>query len=222
MGNIAVDRDGLPIVTEDTGNRVYRLSANGAKTLIAGNGTTFGGGDGFPALETGLNRVRGVACLPNGGIFLATQKGSQIWYLDTAGIIHKAIDCAPTGAYNFGNDESWSTPGIKMSEPRAITVAPNGDLIITASDYGQIRVVKSIAPPAAPLALRLEPAPGGTRRLRWSGTPWQSYFVEYTPALLPANWQTIGLRTAVPGEELVQVLPVGPVVQGYYRLRMPR
>jgi glucose/arabinose dehydrogenase len=222
MGNIAVDANGRPIVTEDGGHRVFRIGPNGEKTVIAGNGQTFGGGDGFPAIETGLNRVRGVACLPNGGIFLATQKGSHIWYVDTAGIIHKAIDCASTGAANFGNNQSWTTPGIKMSEPRAIAVAPNGDLLITASDYGQIRVVKCLRPPSPPAALALEPFTAGTRRLRWNGVPWQSYLVEHTPGLSPANWQTIGVRTAEPSADSLHPLPVNPASQGYYRLRMPR
>ena len=87
MGNITVDPNGLPLVTEDTGNRVYRVHVDGTKTIIAGNGSTSGGGDGFPATSTGLNRVRGIACLPNGGFFLATQKGAHIWYVDTGGII---------------------------------------------------------------------------------------------------------------------------------------
>jgi hypothetical protein len=201
---------------------VFRIGTNGEKTVIAGNGLSFGGGDGFAATETGLNRVRGVACLPNGGFFLATQKGAHIWYVDSAGIIHKAMDCAATGSLNAGNGELWTTPGVKMSEPRAITVGPNGDLIITASDYGQIRVVKCLRQPAAPAAFGLETTSPGTRRLRWSGVPWQSYFIEHTPLMTPANWQVIGLRTTEPGGDTLHTLPAGPAGQGFYRLRMPR
>jgi hypothetical protein len=222
MGNITVDQNGAPLVTEDTGNRVYRIHTDGTKTIIAGNGSTSGGGDGFPATSTGLNRVRGIACLPNGGFFLATQKGAHIWYVDTDGIIHKMMDCATSGNVNTGNGESYSTPGIKMSEPRAITIAPNGDLIITASDYGQVRVVKSLRPPAPPMGLKLEPTPANTLRLRWSGVPWQSYFVESSNSLSPASWTVIGIRTSEPGVATLHPLSSPAASIGFFRVRAPR
>ncbi|MDB6151145.1 MAG: hypothetical protein JWQ44_2593 [Chthoniobacter sp.] len=224
LGNITVDPNGAVIVTEDVGNRVYRIHpVNGTRTLIAGNGTTSGGGDGLAAVDTGLNRVRGVACLPNGGIFLVTQKGAHIWYVDTAGIIHKVMDCAPTGTLNAGNNEPFTTPGIKMSEPRSVALAPNGDLLITASDYGQIRVVKCLRPPPPPTQLRVERAAPTALRLRWSGTPWQSYLVEHSPQLSPASWQVIGIRTSVPNTETLHALPsTAPEPRGFYRLRAPR
>jgi hypothetical protein len=220
-----VDHTGAVIATEDSGNRVYRLDGNGMRTLIAGNadGSAFGGGDGLPATSTGLDRVRGVACLPTGGFFLATQKGSHIWYVDTGGIIHKMIDCDPTAnpVYNAGNGEPYSTPGIKMNEPRAITIAPNGDLIITASDHGQIRVIKCLRPPLPPERLQLENS--ASFRLRWTGIPWQSYFVDYTPTMQPPSWQAIGIRTSVPSAESVHPLPdPAGAAKGFYRVRAPR
>jgi hypothetical protein len=169
-----------------------------------------------------LNRVRGIACLPNGGFFLATQKGAHIWYVDTGGIIHKMIDCATSGSVNTGNGESYATPGIKMSEPRAITVAPNGDLIITASDYGHVRVVKSLRPPAPPLDLKLEPAPANTLRLCWNGAPWQSYFVESSTSLSPASWNVIGIRTSEPGAATLHPLSSPAASTGFFRVRAPR
>ena len=221
MGNITVDSAGRPVVTEDTGNRVYRIAADGTRTLIAGNGNTSGGGDGFPATSTGLFRVRGVACLPSGGFFLATQKGSHIWYVDTEGIIHKMIDCSDSGTINAGNGLAYDVPGVKMSEPRAITVAPNGDLIITASDYGHIRVVKCVRPPSLPARLDVEAHEGNGRRLRWNGPAWQTYYVDFTPSLTPPTWQSIGLRTSVPGDTLHPLPSAGAASQGFYRARVP-
>jgi hypothetical protein len=222
LGNITVDPMGRPLVTEDIGNRVWRIETDGAKTLLAGNGNTFGGGDGFPATSTGLDRVRGIACLPSGGFFLATQKGAHIWYVDTAGIIHKMIDCASSGNVNAGNGQPYNTPGVKMSEPRAITIAPNGDLIITTSDYGHIKVIKCLRPPVPPVRLELEAGAGSDRRLRWIGPAWQSYYIEYNPGLNPAAWQTIGVRTTVAGLDTLHPLPsTGSASQGFYRVRVP-
>jgi WD40 repeat protein len=225
LGNITMDPNGALVVTEDSGNRVYRLDGNGMRTLIAGreDGSPSGGGDGLPATSTGLNRVRGVAFLPTGGFFLATQKGSHIWYVDTGGIIHKMIDCDPSAnpVYNAGNGEPYSTPGLKMNEPRAITVAPNGDLIITASDHGQIRVIKCLRPPLPPERIQLENPTA--LRLRWMGIPWQSYFVDYTPTLSPPNWEQIAIRTSRPSVENLHLLPdPAGATKGFYRVRMPR
>lgn len=223
LGNITVDPNGRPVVTEDTGNRVWRIEVGGAKTLLAGNGGTGGGGDGFAATATGLNRVRGIAFLPGGGFFLATQKGAHIWYVDSAGIIHKAMDCATSGSSSSGDGALWSTPGVKMSEPRAITVAPNGDLLITASDYGQVRRVQALAPPPAPARLQLEATGPGARRLRWPGVAWQSYFIEHKAGLAAPGWTVLGVLTATPGGDSLQVLPpTGGATAGFYRLRMPR
>ncbi len=221
MGNITVDPNGRPVVTEDTANRVWRIAADGTRELIAGNGTTSGGGDGELATATGLNRVRGVAFLPNGGYFLATQKGSHIWYVDTAGIIHKFIDCDPSGSINAGIGEPVSSPGVKMAEPRAITVAPNGDLLITASDYGHIRVVRSLAPPAAP-SLSIVSTPGDMQ-LRWTGVTWQSYLIESASDLNDLNWSVLGAVTSPLGGVTNYGLEgAGATSQQFYRLRAPR
>ena len=221
MGNITVDPNGRPVVTEDTANRVWRIAADGTREIIAGNGTTSGGGDGEPATSTGLNRVRGVAFLPNGGYFLATQKGSHIWYVDTAGIIHKMIDCASSGSINAGVGKPVTTPGVKMAEPRAITVAPNGDLLITASDYGHIRVVRSITPPSAPPISIVVTA--GELRLRWTGVTWQSYLLEHAGALDSSNWSVLQAVTSPLGGVTGQALgELRATSSGFYRLRAPR
>jgi hypothetical protein len=85
-------------------------------------------------------------------------------------------------------------------------------------------VVKSLQPPPPPVRFGLERAAGSGNGLsmRWSGVPWQSYFVEHRPTLLSPTWETIGLRTSIPGDNTLHPLPPGPVQQGYYRLRMPR
>ncbi|MSU20745.1 MAG: hypothetical protein EXS30_05055 [Pedosphaera sp.] len=139
LGNLVVDPSGKLVVTDRGGNRVYRISNGGNPTAIAGNGETSGGGDGAMALETGLHGVRGVWFLPNGGYFLATHEGSQIWYVDTAGVIHLFVD----GARNFhtGDGEYFKAPGLKVSEVRSVTMDKSGNIIITENDSGFIRVI---------------------------------------------------------------------------------
>lgn len=141
LGNLVVDLDGDLIVTDRLGHRVHRI-VDGVATPIAGNGTPDGGGDGRPALETGLDEVRGVWPHPAGGYLLATHEGGQVWYLDTSGVIHLLIDGDDDRDTHAGDGEPLDTPGRKLSEVRAVTMAPDGALIITEHDAGYIRRVE--------------------------------------------------------------------------------
>ena len=116
--------------------------------FLAGNDTTNGGGDGFSALATGLYGVRSPWPVPTGGYLLLTHDGCQLWYLDTAGIIHLLLNGSElthsgAGAYFYNP----SVP--KISEGRAVTMDYDGNLLICESDYGYIRRIRfqRIPPP---------------------------------------------------------------------------
>jgi DNA-binding beta-propeller fold protein YncE len=106
LGNLIVDPKGALVVTDRVGHQVYRLqptlsSTEWTKEAIAGNGTNQGGGDGHPAVETGLNEVRGIWFHPRGGYFLGTHRGSQIWYVDVKGKIRLFVDGKERELNNF-------------------------------------------------------------------------------------------------------------------------
>jgi hypothetical protein len=139
-GNLVVDPAGRLIVTDRGAHRVYHVKQDGSRDPIAGNGGTTGGGDGFPALDTGLYGVRGVWFLPAGGYLLATHQGSQIWYVDAAGIIHLFVDGAPTDVHD-GDGGYFRAEGPKISEVRSVSVDPRGNVLITENDFGYIRQI---------------------------------------------------------------------------------
>ena len=137
LGNLDLDSTGHVFVTDRGDNKVFRISNSGNRSVVAGNGTKTGGGDGFPAVQTGLWGVRGICFLPNDGYLLATHEGSQVWYVDPAGIIHLFLD-GQTIAHS-GDGEWFHSTGLKVSQPRQITIMDNGDLLITENDLGYIR-----------------------------------------------------------------------------------
>ena len=141
LGNLLVDPAGQLVVTDRGANRVYRVSSDGSFTAIAGNGNTSGGGDGFPALQTGLAGVRGVWFLPNGGYLLGTHTGSQVWYVDAMGLIRLFVD-GLTGDVHSGDGEFFHSPGHKIGEVRSISVDARGDVLITENDYGYVRRIR--------------------------------------------------------------------------------
>jgi DNA-binding beta-propeller fold protein YncE len=142
LGNLAVLPSGKILVTDRLAHRVYRVDPDtGSKTPVAGNGTTAGGGDGSTALSTGLNEVRGVWPHPRGGYFLATHKGGQVWFVDSAGIIHLFVD-GDSDDTHAGDGQPFGE-GKKISEPRGISMDAAGNLIITEHDAGFVRLVRA-------------------------------------------------------------------------------
>jgi sugar lactone lactonase YvrE len=140
LGNFYVESDGNLLVTDRFAHRVYRVSPDGDKQVVAGNGQTSGGGDGQAALDTGLNEVRGVWAEPSGGFFVATHRGGQVWYVDGAGAIHLFVD-GDSDDSHAGDGLAFDDPLVRISEPRAISMDRQGNLLITEHDGGFIRRV---------------------------------------------------------------------------------
>jgi sugar lactone lactonase YvrE len=146
VGNILGDeRTGDLYICDRNANRVYRMDTNGTLVTIAGNGTQSGGGDGFPALQTGLILPRSIWFIPNGGYFLSEHDpGNRVWYVDPAGIIHRWLNGSSANHYRVGDGEWFysNSNTAKVSRVRAINADPNGNLIITESNYGYIRRIR--------------------------------------------------------------------------------
>jgi hypothetical protein len=146
LGNIVGDEQtGNLYISDRNANRVYRMDTNGVLTTIAGNGTQSGGGDGFPALQTGLILPRSIWFIPNGGYFLSEHDpGNRIWYVDPAGIIHLWMNGSSANHFRVG-DGQWfynNATQPKVSRVRSVNTDPFGNLIIVESNYGYIRRIR--------------------------------------------------------------------------------
>jgi len=141
LGNLIADSADNVIATDRGANKVYSVVGTGAsagtRTLLYGNGATAAVVDGTLARTNSLYGVRGIWPLPTGGYFLGTHEGSQILYVDTAGMLHLFADGA-VGAH-AGDGQWFHSPGQKVSEVRDVTMDSNGNLLITESDFGFVR-----------------------------------------------------------------------------------
>lgn len=155
-GGVVTDRSGFSDLGNIVGNgatgdlficdrgahRVYRLTPEENLIPIAGTGSTTGGGDGFPALSTGLNRPRGIWFLPNNGYFICEHSpGNRVWYVDPAGIIHLWLAGDSSNAPGRG-DNQWFYQDLyspKVSKVRSVTLDRRGNIIIVESDIGYVR-----------------------------------------------------------------------------------
>lgn len=208
-GNITVDDMGRLIVTDRGTHVVYRIEADGTRAIIAGNLSDTETVSGQPATSVGLESVRGIAMRPDGSYFLCTQKGGDVVFVDTGGIANVFIAGSRSGNIQAGDGLPPEIPGEKISEPRAISLAPNGDLIITTNDKGFVRVVRAITPPADSRIRRDEP---NGFVLSWEqraevviDIEHSSDFINWTPAATDLTTADYSLE-----------------IPGYYRLRPHR
>jgi hypothetical protein len=142
LGTLFAETSGSLIVCDRGAHYVYRVSTTGTKTIIAGNGTTTGGGDGMSALATGLYGVRSAWPVPTGGFLLLTHDGCQLWYLDTAGMVHLLINGAG-GRTHDGDGQFFYNPSqFKISEGRSVTMDYEGNILICESDWGYVRRIQ--------------------------------------------------------------------------------
>jgi len=141
LSTLIVEHNGDIVVCDRGAHCVYRVQPNGTRAVIAGNGLASGGGDGFPALETGLNGVRSVWPVPTGGYLLLTHDGCQLWYLDAAGIVHLLLNGA-RGRTHSGDGWFFYTPEPKISEGRSVAMDDQGNILVCESDYGYLRRIR--------------------------------------------------------------------------------
>jgi hypothetical protein len=141
LGTLFVEGSGNILVCDRGANYAYRVTPNGAFTVIAGNGTSAGGGDGFAAVETGLYGVRSIWPVPTGGYLLLTHDGCQLWYMDSAGIIHLLLNGAG-GRTHSGDGGFFYTPWPSISEGRSVTMDCEGNILVTESDWGYVRRIR--------------------------------------------------------------------------------
>ena len=221
LGNIDVAPDQSLGITSAGGNRVYRVRGPGATPqIIAGNGSAAGEPlDGTPALLASLDRVRGIAFLPDGSYFLATQKGGDVWWINLSGNIYRFVTGAGSGNATVRGQVSRTSAGDKLAEPRAIHLASNGDLLIVSNDKGVIQAVNTTRRPE-PAQLEVERGEEGLFYLKFRGSYQGQYIFESSESLLPTSWQNEGIfTTAAPTTQRVPFLP--HLSGKYWRLRVP-
>ncbi len=238
-GNIDVALNGDIYVTDrgaatddPTASQVFRVASNATPVSfvpqrVAGTGGTNDSGreaDGTPALNTGLRGVRGIAFHPAGGYFLATHKGGDIWYVDTGGIIHLIVR-GDDGKTHTTIPQPLPATGNTIAEPRFVSVAPNGDLLMATNDAGFIRRARYLGPVPNPPVLTILPpdSAGGPVALRFDPPEESWYRLESTNDPAAPVWapRLIGPSTGYP---LEWTDPVGTAVQKRqsYRLRLFR
>lgn len=142
LGMVLRVAPGRVLIADRGGFRVFEARGEGDcmdVVPIAGIGMPGATSPGSLATETPFWEPRAIWPYPGGGLFVGTHRGSQVFFIDTAGRVHLFLDGA-NGAF-AGDGQPYHTPGQKVSELRSLALNPAGDLVITESDEGRVRVV---------------------------------------------------------------------------------
>ena len=227
-GNLAVNpADGKLYVTdraEDDASQLatglFRIDGPNLRTRVLGNAQQPVAADGQSALNSYIEQTRGIAFLPNGAYFVCGHKDGSVWFVDTSGIMHKYL--RGLGKKDFYSLPDGAHPPLLAADyfrqPRALTLAPNGALLVVSNDSGFVFTVNRTAPPHLPTDLRLAP-PGS---LVWTGATATSYVVERATSLTALDWQIIGAVTTPGGWTAYTDAEAGGLSQAFYRLSSPR
>jgi hypothetical protein len=99
--------------------------------------------DGAYATNCPLNQVRGVWFLPTGEYLLATDNGSQVWYVDLDQKIHLLVNGSSANTSHSGDGAYFYDPaGLKVSKVRQVTLDREGNMLITEHDAGYVRKIR--------------------------------------------------------------------------------
>jgi sugar lactone lactonase YvrE len=134
---IAVGPNGEIYFGDREANVVVRLNADGALTVVAGNGTAGFSGDGGPATQAALNQPAGFAVDTQGNLYIGDARNFRVRKVDTNGII---TTVAGNGQQGFSGDGGPAT---------SASIAFNGGFTTTSNGHTPVSFGGSIAIDAA-------------------------------------------------------------------------
>jgi uncharacterized protein (TIGR03437 family) len=124
---VAVDASGNLYIADLGNDRVRKVSASGAITTVAGNGTTAYGGDGGPAVNAQLNFPQAVAVDASGNLYIADSLNFRVREVTTGGLI---ATVAGNGSAGYSGDLGQATAA-QISSPVGVAVDSAGSIYIS-------------------------------------------------------------------------------------------
>ena len=200
---------------------LFRIDGPDLRTRITGNITQPLAAEGQLAVNSYIDGPRGIAFRPDGSYFLCAHKNGSVWFVDTAGVLHNYLRGKGSGdSYNLSSGLHPPLTSIfYFAQPRAVTLAPNGNLIVICNDSGFVFRVNNTNSPNFLTDLHLTPPGTNGVRLRWTGVFGRGYRVERAYDLQPQNWQPLGAvgGNASGATEFMDSEPA-PHPQGLYKI----
>ncbi|MGA2272114.1 MAG: hypothetical protein ABSH00_01070 [Bryobacteraceae bacterium] len=133
---VASDNAGNYYIADSGNNVVRKVSASGAITTFAGNGTAGFGGDGTAATSAQLNGPQGVAVDGAGNVYIADTGNSRVREV-SGGTINTVVGSSTPG---YAGDGGAATSA-ELYSPVGLALDANGNLYIADANNSAIRKV---------------------------------------------------------------------------------
>jgi hypothetical protein len=170
---------------------VFRIEGVNQRTRVTGDANQPIAADGQLAINSFIEQPRGIAFQADGSYFVCGHKDGNVWFIDTSGIVHKYLS-------GSGRKDGYSLPdgatppllaATYFAQPRAVTIAPNGNLLVVSNDSGFVFRVQNIAPSlASNLNISID---NQTAIVGWTGRADRAYRIESASAIGGASWQPL-------------------------------
>jgi hypothetical protein len=203
---------------------LWRIDRINQRTRVSGNVSQPVAVDGQSVAASYIAEVRGLAFRQDGSYFLCGHKDGNIWFVDTGGILHLYIQgSGKKDGYAMVDGIHPPLSGLNyITQPRQVTLGPEGSLYVTCNDSGYVFVVKNVLPPVLPGDLRTEGRDANGVRLGWTGLKGHAYVVERASDLNSADWAAVGAKSGTGGLTEFFDTGAGGLVRAFYRLSPPR
>ena len=137
---VAIDGSGNVYFTAS--NAVFKMTASGTLTLLAGTGRTGYAGDGGPAVKAQFNNPQGVAVDFKGNVFVADTGNNVIRIITSDGNINLFAGYVSSGQPSFGwAGDGGPALGAQLHLPVGLAVDGAGDLFVADSANNAIRKI---------------------------------------------------------------------------------
>jgi len=197
---------------------LFRIDGTNQRTRITGDATLPVAADGQFADESFIEQPRGLAFLADGSYFICGHRDGNVWYVDPAGMLHRYLA-------GLGKKDAYSLPDDAhpplvdqpyFAQPRSVTLAPNGNLLVVSNDSGFLFQVQNIAPSfASNLTLNLD-STGAL--LHWNGVAGRGYRIERATDLISKNWSPLTAIGATTNRTEFRDAGAHTSPQRYYRV----
>jgi hypothetical protein len=197
---------------------VFRIDGVNQRTRVTGDANQPIASDGQLAINSFIEQPRGIAFQRDGSYFVCGHKDGNVWFVDTSGILHKYLS-------GSGRKDGYSLPdgatppllaATYFAQPRAVTIAPNGNLLVVSNDSGFVFQVQNIAPSyATNLSLQIS---GRNVDLRWATRADRGYRVESSGEISNTNWQAISAIQGTNGLAEFIIPDAAGASQRFYRV----
>jgi len=133
---IALDRQGLLVISDSENHRVRRVEHDGRLSTIAGNGAPGYTGDGGSAVRASLNSPQGLFVDHDGRILIVDEHNHVIRLVDLSGVITTIVGTGVPGRASAG------TPALNaaLDDPESVLINVRGEVIF--ADGNNFRVLK--------------------------------------------------------------------------------